>query len=108
MNGMRSAGRPYEKKVRITYVTEDKTNIDKYKESRKKANKIICSKKKAHLKKEIENIELLSNQNDSRKFYQAVKKLDKGFQPRLDIFKDKNANLIGDKSEIMSKWGEYF
>jgi hypothetical protein len=47
---------------------------DKYKESRKKANKIIHSKKKAHLKKEIENIELLSNQNDSRKFYQAVKK----------------------------------
>jgi ribosomal protein L17 len=48
---------------------------DKYKESRKRANKIIHSKKKAHLKKEIENIEFLSNENDSRKFYQTVKKL---------------------------------
>jgi hypothetical protein len=42
---------------------------DKYKERRKKANKIIPSKKKAYLKKEIENIEFLNNQNDSRKFY---------------------------------------
>jgi hypothetical protein len=42
--------------------------------TRKKANKIIHSKKKAHLKKEAENIiELLSNQSESRKFYQAVK-----------------------------------
>jgi vacuolar-type H+-ATPase subunit C/Vma6 len=51
------------------------------------ANKIIQSKKKAHLKEEMENIELLSNQND-RKYYEAVKKLNKGFKPRLDICKD--------------------
>jgi hypothetical protein len=50
---------------------------NKYKESSKKANKIIPSKKKAYLKREIENIEFLSNQNDSRKFYQAVKNLNK-------------------------------
>jgi hypothetical protein len=50
---------------------------DKYKERREKANKIICSKKKAYIKKEIENIEFSSNQNYSRKFYQAVKKLNK-------------------------------
>ena len=42
---------------------------DKYKESRKKANKIIRKNKKAYLKTEIENIEQLSNQNDNRKFY---------------------------------------
>jgi hypothetical protein len=71
---------------------------DKYKESRKKVNKIICSKKKAYLKKEIENIEFLSKQNDNMKFHQAVKKLNKGFQPRLDICKDKNGTVIGDKS----------
>ncbi|PSN29855.1 hypothetical protein C0J52_28339 [Blattella germanica] len=47
---------------------------DKYKESRKKANKIIRKNKKAYLKTEIENIEQLSNQNDNRKLYQAVKK----------------------------------
>jgi hypothetical protein len=46
---------------------------DKYKESMKKDNKIICSKKKAYLRKEIEDTELLINQNDNRKFYQAIK-----------------------------------
>jgi hypothetical protein len=53
-------------------------------------------------------MEFLSNQNDSRKFYPAVKNLSKGFQPRLDICKDKNGNVIGDKSEIMNRWVEYF
>jgi hypothetical protein len=74
----------------------------------KKANKTIHSKKKAYLRKEIKNIEFLSNQNDSRKFYQAVKKMNKGFQPKLDICKDKNVNVTGDKSEIMKRWAECF
>jgi hypothetical protein len=63
---------------------------------------------KVYIKKEIENTEFLSNQDDSRKFYQAVKKVNKGFQPRLDICKDKHGNVIGDKSEIMSRCVEYF
>jgi hypothetical protein len=87
-------------RTRQTYV--------KYRESRKKANKIICGKKKAYLKKEMENIEFFSNQNGSRKIYEAVKKLNKGFQPRLDICKNKNGNVIGDKSEIVNRWVEYF
>jgi hypothetical protein len=34
--------------------------------------------------------------------------LNKGYQPRLDICKDKNGNVIGDKLEIMNRWVEYF
>jgi hypothetical protein len=83
----------------ICYRGTTRQTYDKYKESKKKANKIIHNKKNAYLKKETENIEFLCNQNDSRKFYQAVKELNKGFQPRLDICKDKNGNVIGDKSE---------
>jgi hypothetical protein len=51
-----------EDRLRMLQRTTRQT-CDKYKESRKKANKIIHSKKKAHLKKEIENIELLTNRN---------------------------------------------
>jgi hypothetical protein len=76
--------------MRLDYVCYRGQTYDKHKKSRKKANKIIRSKKKARLTKELENIELLSNQNDGSKFYRAVKKLNKRFQPRLDICKDKN------------------
>jgi hypothetical protein len=79
----------------------------KYKEIKIKADKIIRNKKKPHLKMEIENIGLLTNQNDSSKFYQAIKKLNIGLQPRLDICKDKNGNVLGDKSEIMNRWFDY-
>jgi hypothetical protein len=34
--------------------------------------------------------------------------LNKEFQPRLDICKYKNGNVVGDKSEIMNRWVEYF
>jgi hypothetical protein len=90
------------------YVTENKPNIDKYMECRKKANKIICSKKKSLSKQGNRKYGFLSNQNDSRKFYQAAKKLNKGFQPRMNICMDKNGNVIGYKSEIMDRWVEYF
>ena len=47
---------------------------DKYKDSRRKANRVIRIKKREYLKKEIENIEMINNQNDTRKFFQEVKK----------------------------------
>jgi hypothetical protein len=53
-------------------------------------------------------MEVSSNQNDNKNFYPAVKKLNKVFQSRLDICKDKNGNVIGDKSEIMNRRVEYF
>lgn len=67
---------------------------EKYKESRKKATKIIRNKKKAYIKKEIETIETLNNQNENRKFYQAVKKINNGFQSRLVICKEKMVMLL--------------
>jgi hypothetical protein len=41
-------------------------------------------------------------------FHLAIKKLNEGFQPRLGSCKDRNGNVIGDKSEIINKWVEYF
>ena len=81
---------------------------EKYKESRKKATKIIRNKKKVYIKKEIETIETLNNQNENRKFYQAVKKINNGFQSRLVICKDKNGNVIGNNENILNRWVEHF
>jgi hypothetical protein len=35
------------------------------------------------------------------------KKLNKIFQPRMHICKDKNGTVIGDGSEILNRWAEY-
>ena len=87
---------------------ETRIACDKYKESRRIANKIIRKKKKMFLKNEIELVEALHSQNENRKFYQAVKKMNKGFTPCLQICKDGNGNIISDRQEVIERWTEYF
>ena len=42
------------------------------------------------------------------KAYKEVKEIRQGFKPRTDICKDKDGNLLGSKTDIKSRWQEYF
>jgi len=80
---------------------ETRANTEKYQELRRKANK-ICEKKKKkkkkkkkeNMKKRLEKIEQLSKQNHRRKFYKAVDKAKRGFQPRIIHYKTKTGKGI--------------
>ena len=81
---------------------------EKYKVSRREANKVIKKKKKNFIKKEIEMIENLNSQKETKKFYQAVNRMNKGYQPRLDVCRDRYGNMIGNNEGIIRRWTEHF
>jgi endonuclease/exonuclease/phosphatase family metal-dependent hydrolase len=87
---------------------DTRSNRARYKESRKVANKLCRKKKREFMKKHIENIEAMNERNDSRKFYQAIKMMRKGFQPNLIACKDKNGKVLGEDKEILERWAEFF
>jgi hypothetical protein len=87
---------------------ETRQNWERYKDSRRKANKILQDKKKLYLKEQMKEIENLNTQHRTKKFYQAAKQITKGYQPRMGLCKSKYGNLIGTENYILERWAEYF
>jgi hypothetical protein len=54
---------------------ETRSNCEKYKKLWKNANNICKKKKKDMYKRKLEEIEELSRQNETRKFYAAINKI---------------------------------
>jgi hypothetical protein len=79
-----------------------------YKELRKKADKIMKKKKRQMLKRNIEKIEELHEQNEVRQCFIAVNKIKTGYIPRLGGCKDKAGNIITEEKKMIERWAEYF
>jgi hypothetical protein len=73
---------------------ETRANTERYQELRREANRICKKKKKEKMKRQLEEIEKLSKQNERRKFYKAVSKVKKGFQPKIANCKTKTGKVI--------------
>lgn len=78
------------------------------KKSRRKANIVIKRKKRQHLNGKLEEVEQLNNESESRKFYAAIKKIKKTFQPKADMCKDKDGALITEEDKVLERWKEHF
>lgn len=60
------------------------------------------------LRKQVEEIEQLNQSNEIRKFYAAMSKIRKGFQPKDNKCKDKYGKILFEDKQIEEKWTEYF
>ena len=60
-----------------------------YVQKRKEAHKIIRNKKKLHIKNVIEPIEEDQKYNNTKKMYQAINQLKKGYQLKLNMIRNK-------------------
>jgi hypothetical protein len=60
------------------------------------------------MKRQLEEIEELSKQNDRRKFYKAVDKVKKGFQPKITNCKTKTGKVICEESKLLERREEHF
>jgi hypothetical protein len=86
---------------------ETRSNIEKYRELRREAKK-LCKKKMEHLKKQMEETEILDKQSEIRKFYNAIEKMNKGYKPKAEGCKDKDGKVINSKEGVVKRWQEHF
>lgn len=60
------------------------------------------------MKNELELIEKENSMNNVRNFYQLTKNHRKGYQPKVNIIKDKEGRTLTCKDKIKERWAEYF
>ena len=86
---------------------ETRENTGRYQELRREANR-ICKMKKQKMREQLEETEQSSKQNERRKFYKAVDRVRKGFQPKITNCKTSKRKVICEEHKVLESWEEYF
>ncbi|XP_053968269.1 uncharacterized protein LOC128869687 [Anastrepha ludens] len=82
--------------------------LDRYTELKKEERRIIRQKKREAEIRECEELEMLANRNNARKFYQKVRRLTEGFQTGTFSCKKKDGELVIDIQSNLKLWREHF
>jgi endonuclease/exonuclease/phosphatase family metal-dependent hydrolase len=79
-----------------------------YKEKRRIANKMCRKKKRENMKLKMEEIEKYKNASEIRKFYNAVKVMNRGYQPRMEGCRARDGTAVYSEMEGLKVWTEHF
>ena len=90
---------------------EDRTNINKKEDLRVVRNVETSTnrrKKREKIEEELREIEENRAHGKTRKQFQGIKRMRNGFQPRMNLIRNKEGNIIVGREEIQRRWIEYF
>lgn len=74
----------------------------------KEAKKSMRCKKRESINKQLDQIDQDRKEGRIRRHYLGIKKIKRGYQPRIQMVKDKNNKLITNPRDVNSRWKEYF
>jgi hypothetical protein len=66
------------------------------------------NKKRKSLKEKINELEINNKNKNIRDFYRDISEFKEGYQPRINIIKDENGNLIADPQNVLNRWKNFF
>jgi hypothetical protein len=67
---------------------------------RRETSRTFRNKKMEHLKGKINELRTNNNNKNIRNFYRGINAFKKGYQPRINIIKGKNGNLLADPQYV--------
>jgi hypothetical protein len=68
----------------------------------------ISGIKRQNLKDKIDELATNSKNKNIRDLYREINYFKKGYQPRTNLVKDENSDLLADSYYIMNRWTNYF
>lgn len=83
-------------------------SLAEYKRLRSEAKKIIKSKKKSAYNEQINKICDDFDSGNTKAFYQGIRNMKNGFQPRLNNCLDTSGSVLSEEQQILCRWEEYF
>jgi hypothetical protein len=81
----------------------NQTNRDNLQNVRHGTRRIFRNKKREHLKGKINELEANNKNKNIRHLYRGINEFKKGYQPRINIIKDENGNLIADPQNVLNR-----
>jgi hypothetical protein len=78
-------------------------NGDNLQKLRRETSRIFRKKKKEYLKGKIYELEINSKNKNIRDLYRGINEFKKGYQPRINIIKDENGNLLADTQSVLNR-----
>ena len=97
------------KQAKMQWIQDpSKSNLDNLNNVRCEANRHIRNKKKAYLKAQFEELETNSKIKNIRDLCRGISDFKKGYQPRTNIVKDWNGDLVADSHSILAGWRNSF
>jgi hypothetical protein len=60
------------------------------------------------LKGKISELEINNKNKNMRDLYRGINEFKRGYQPRINIIKDENGNLLADPQNILKRWKNLF
>ncbi|KAJ4441455.1 hypothetical protein ANN_11310, partial [Periplaneta americana] len=83
-------------------------NRDNYFSEQLETSRTLRNKKRDYFKEELDKVETNSKNKNNRDSYKGIKEFKKRYQPRVNVIKDENGDLLAESHSILNKWKCYF
>jgi hypothetical protein len=86
----------------------NQVNGDNLKNLRSETNRTFRNKKREYLKDKINELETKNKNKNIRDLYRGINEFKKEYEPRINIIKDENGNVIADPQGVLNRWKNFF
>jgi hypothetical protein len=83
-------------------------NGDNLNNVRREASRHFRNKNREYLKDKINELAMNSKNKNIRDLYRRINEFKRGYQPRNNLVKDENGDLLVDSHNILNRWKNYF
>jgi hypothetical protein len=83
-------------------------NGDNLNNGRRETSRHFTNKKREYLKDKINELATNTKNKNIRDLYRGINEFKRGYQPRNNLVKDENGDLLADSHNILNRWKNYF
>jgi hypothetical protein len=83
-------------------------NEDILQNLRRETSRTFRKKKREYLKGKINELETKNKNKNITDLYRGINEFKEGNQPRINIIKDENGNLLADPQNVLNSWKNFF
>jgi hypothetical protein len=92
------------KQVELQWLQDpSEINVDNLNNVRREASRYFRNKNRKHLKDKINVLETNSKNKNIRDLYRGILGFKRGYQPRNNLVKDENGDLLADSQNILNR-----